>query len=266
MHKRRTQVFIALGISTALVGIGLYLVVRPAPTKAPTDTTNNVLQVTQYIENKPYYDIKASYPAHTPLRESTGERADNIATELMKRFVDDTVAQFKSDGNFENLTAEDVKMLGFEDGRKEMLQINYATASSKESLSYLFTIYQDTLGAHGNTFYHTFTFKTADGSTLGLKDLFVPNAPYLDTLSSISRAKLPAIIAENTDSKLSDISQDDIVQGTGPNEVNFASFFLDGTSLVILFPPYAVAAYAAGPQTLAIPLTDLKNILRPEFQ
>ena len=56
-----------------------------------------------------------------------------------------------------------------------------------------------------------------------------------------------------------------INMGTTPEEVSFENFYFDGNDLVILFAPYQVAAYAAGPQTLRIPLSELASILKPEY-
>lgn len=244
----------ALGIILAVI-IG-YGALRPAltPTSETTSTTNT-LSSGSYVEHTSYYDITADYATTTPLTES----ANDAAVTLMQNFVIDTIAQFKTDGNFDNLTAEDIEMMGFDQGRKETLQIVYLMASSKQTISYIFTIYQDTLGAHGNTFFHTFTFDTKTGAALGLNDIFLENSKYLDTLSSTSRTKLPAVIGDGFDTTM-------IKDGTTPDEKNFRNFFLGNNELVILFDPYAVAPYSAGPQTLRVPLSELSSILKPEYQ
>ena len=177
----------------------------------------------------------------------------------MQDFVSDTITQFKTDGNFANLTPTDITTMGFDQGRKEKLQIVYLIASSPHTVSYIFTIYEDTLGAHGNTLFKTFTFDTTTGAPLALADLFSPSADYLDALSSISRAKLPAILGSSADTTF-------ITNGTTPEDTNFANFFFDNHQLVILFAPYAVGPYTAGPQTLYIPASELSTILKPEYQ
>ena len=147
--------------------------------------------------------------------------------------------------------------MGFDKGRKETLQITYLIASSAHTVSYIFTIYEDTLGAHGNTFFHTFTFDTGTGASLSLADIF--SSSYLDTLSSISRTKLPSVIGDDADPAF-------INNGTTPDEKNFENFFFDNRDFVVLFAPYQVAAYADGPQTLRIPLSELSSILKPEYR
>ena len=211
------------------------------------------------VEHATYYDIAAKYATTTPLLAIAGRAADEAAVKLMKKFVDDIIVNFKANENFANLTLEDIKMMGFADGRKQTLTISNLTASSPHTVSYIFNIYKDTFGAHGNTYYRTFTFDRQSGESLTLADIFVKDATYLDTLSSISRAKLPDII----DKDMVDAGM--IADGTTPEHKSFENFFLDGTSLVIIFPPYAVAPYAAGSQTLAVPLSSLKTILEPRY-
>jgi len=243
-------------IFIVLASIVLYVATRPAPVKAPGAGEVTALPEGSYVEHASYYDIVANYATSTPLTGS----ANASAIAIMKNFISDTITQFKADGNFANLTAADIEAIGFDQGRKEKLQIVYLIASSARTVSYIFTIYEDTLGAHGNTFFHTFTFDTKTGAPLALNDIFSPEASYLETLSLISRAKLPSIIGEDS------TNPGMIRDGTTPEEKNFENFFFDNRELAILFPPYAVAPYTAGPQTLRIPLSELSNSLKSEYR
>jgi len=211
-----------------------------------------------FEEHADYYDIAANYPTTTPLTRISAS-ADASALATMRNALDDMVARFKSDGNFSNLTPEDIKMLGFDQGRKESLTIKYLIASSVNTVSYIYTIYADTLGAHPNGSFRTFTFDTNTGKELAIGDLFASDT-YLQTLSTIARAKLPRIIGTEY------ANPDFINPGTTPEEQNFQNFFLDNKDFVVLFPPYQVGPYALGPQTLRIPVSELKDILKPEFQ
>lgn len=253
-----------------ILGIGILLIIlaivvvsaatKPLPAKAPGATeTTSALPIGGYIEHANYYDIAANYASSTPLLVKVGATADMSAVARMQKFVSDTIVQFKTDGNFADLTSEDIKTIGFDTGRKETLQIAYLIASSPHTVSYIFTIYEDTLGAHGNTSFRTFTFDTTTGAELSLSDIFMPGSPYPNTLSSLSRAKLPNIIGEFADAAF-------IKDGTMPNTTNFQNFFFDNQDFVLLFAPYDVAAYAAGPQTLRIPLTELGSILKPAYR
>jgi len=177
----------------------------------------------------------------------------------MHDFVVKSVAQFKVDGNFANLTDENARLMGLGKTHTYSLDISYRTTRGARTVSYIYTVNEDTGGAHGNTTFQTFTFDTQTGANVALKDLFVPGAPYLATLSSLSRAKLPAILGDMTDTQM-------LTDGTTPDETNFANFYIENSDFVLLFSPYQVAAYAAGPQTLRIPLSDLSHILKPEYK
>ncbi len=238
-----------MGIVAVLViiaGIIFYIATKPVPAKAPgISDAGIVLPANGYSEHSKYYDIVANYPTTTPL---TGA-ANDSAIALIRSFIGQTIAQFKNgppDSGAGN--------------NKNTLQITYLIGSSAHTLSYIFTMYEDTGGVHSNVFFHTFVFDTATGRNLSLADLFMPGTPYLDTLSRMSRARLPDVIG----SGIADIATID--NGTAPTNENFSDFFFDNTDFVILFPPYQVASYAAGPQTLRIPLSELSSILKPEYR
>ena len=229
-----------------------------------------ILSGSKYTEHAPYYDIAANYASSTDI-VTVSAVANTAAVALMKEFVSSTITKFKTNGNFANLTSHDIVMMGFDKGRKESLQITYLIGSSAHTLSYIFTITEDTLGAHPNLFFKTFSFDTDPsthsgqaGAPLALTDLFVPGSEYLAALSRIARTKLPAVIG----TKLvdADFIKNFIMPGTTPEEKNFDNFFFDNQDFVILFAPYAVAPYSAGPQTLRIPLTDLSDILKPAYR
>ena len=248
--KRETVLGAIAGI-IILGGVVFYAATRPASSQAPASP----LSGTSYVEHAQYYDIAANYASSTPLASG----ANTTAIAQMKQFVSGTIAQFKADGNFANLTAADVKTLGLDQGRKETLEIKYLMASSARTISYIFTVYEDTLGAHGNTFFRTFVFDKTTGAELSLGDLFVPGSDYLAALSQIARAKLPGNLGSGLDAQM-------LAAGTAPDAKNFGRFFMDNENIVILFDPYQVAPYSAGPQTLYIRVSELGDMIRPEYR
>lgn len=242
-----------------LAGIFAYALTRPTPApSSPTEDASS-LPPAMYEEHEQYYDIALHYPQRTPLRESAGAQADEAAVTGMKTFVMDAAAQFKQNGNFSALTPEDIRALGLDTGRRLTLDMDYLVTASPRTLSYVFVIHEDTGGAHGNTYFRTFTFDTETGEALSLADLFVSGADYLGILSGVARTRLPGILGDILDEQM-------LLAGTGASAENFENFFLDEDTLTILFAPYQVAAYAAGPQTLAIPRAELAQILKPEYR
>jgi hypothetical protein len=217
-------------------------------------------------EETAYYVIKASYPASTPLRTSAGGAADAKAVEAMKQFEVNTIDAFKEQGNFAHLTANDIKMMGFDQGRKESVDITYQKKTGLHTLSYLFTLTEDTFGAHPNTFFRAFTFDTKTGEELDLGDIFAPGVNYLSLLSTQSRKLLPATIAAREGIKVSAVDTAYIARGTTPDADNFQTWYLEGSNLFIVFPPYQVAPYAAGEQTVSIPLSQLGASLAAKYK
>ncbi len=247
-------------IVAAVGGIAWYAASRPAPVENLGVKVSVPAGIAKIAEDAPYYTIDISYPTTTPLMQTAGIAADTAAVAAIKGYLDDYVAAFKKSGNFANLTPKDIEMMGYSQGRKESLQAAFLVSLSVRSVSYIYSINMDTLGAHPNLFFHTFTFDLATGKQLALADIFANGAPYLTRLSGIARSKLPAIIgADMVDAQM-------LANGTTPEEKSFANFFLDNGNLTLLFAPYDVAAFAAGPQTLHVPLSSLSDILRPEYE
>jgi uncharacterized protein YecT (DUF1311 family) len=52
--------------------------------------------------------------------------------------------------------------------------------------------------------------------------------------------------------------------GAGPFADNFETFLLLHDQLVLEFDPYVVAAYAAGPQEVRIPVMQVRDLFRPD--
>ena len=209
-------------------------------------------------EHAQFYDIEAAYPAETLLLASAGAKADATAIAAMKAFIDKTVSDFKREGNFANLTKEDLQIMGYEDGRKQALAIEYDETKGAHTVSYAYTIYVDTFGAHPNAFFRTFTFDTESGAELSIQNLFLPKTPYLARLSEISRTELTKTLGLDIDIKYMN-------EGTAPETKNFQSFTINGDALVLIFPPYQVGPYALGTQTVTIPLVQLKDILKAAY-
>ena len=239
-----------------IVGIALWAGLRPTPAKAPPPGTGASAIANPYVERAAYYTIAANYPTTTPLLGDASEEAVNA----MQGFIIETISQFKTDGNFDKLTPEDIKMMGYDKGRQESLQITYLISSSPRTVSYIFTVYADTLGAHPNAYFKTFTFDTKNGTQVTLNTLFASKSDYLGALSGIARAKLPGIIGEEY------ADTDYIKSGTEPEEENFQNFFIDNSVLDILFSPYQVGPYAIGPQPPPPPLPELASILKNEYK
>lgn len=264
---------------TAVIGVGVLILVfigcaiwymathqAPAPVgpitaATTTPTTGTAAEPQQIVDNGKYYEITATYPGSTLLRQTTSPQADAAAVATLKTFVEQQIARFKDNGNFENLSAKDIELQGLDAGRKYAFNAEYKTYQGAHTISYVYTLYEDTLGAHPNAYYRTFTFDTATGQDVELSDLFA-SGNYLETLSTVARADLPNIIRAKTGSAA---DTDYIASGTLPEADSFQNWYLDGAALVLVFPPYQVGPYAIGTILDPIPLSKLSNILKATY-
>ncbi|HVW82381.1 MAG TPA: RsiV family protein [Candidatus Paceibacterota bacterium] len=234
-------------------GIATYALLRPAPVAAPGTSA--------ITEESPYFSIDAKWPATTSLKASAGAAADKAAVALMAAGVQNAVAQFKSDTDYGSIIPADAAYIGLgQDGRKYTFDVSYEATSSPTTVSYIFSLYADTLGAHGNGTYLTYTFDAKTGAPLSLSDLFTISTNYVGFLSAYARANLPAVIAAHEGVSPDEVDSQMLDEGTAPDAANFQWFYLANGDLVLLFPPYAVAPYAAGTIELDIPLSQVTGL------
>ena len=131
-------------------------------------------------------------------------------------------------------------------------------AFSPEVLSLKFTVATYTGGAHGNVVFKTFVFDLAENRVLALADLFQPGVDPLATIAPL--------VHDLALAQMSDMSDPNwIATGTAPLPENYQSFVLTSDALVFFFPPYQLAAYAAGPQTISLPLSQIAGVLAPAY-
>ena len=105
---------------------------------------------------------------------------------------------------------------------------------------------------HGS---RTVNYDLEKGTDLTLAGLFLPNSAYLQTISTYCAAQL----------KARDIGFDTgFTQGADPTPDNYRNWNITADGLLITFDEYQVAAYAAGPQTVTIPYSELKTLIDPQ--
>lgn len=209
--------------------------------------------------------ITAAYPTETPLALSAGGEADARAVLSMESFVNRVVADFNANAGA-GISTEELVALGIGEGRKFELGIEYHVFTSENFVSYVFTVYEDMLGAHPNGYYHTFVFDQKTGAELALGDLFVSGSRYLDRISAETFSQVKAELEKRSGTPLGGEALDTVRIGTSPTPETLQFFFIEEENLVILIPPYQAAAYAAGDFKAIIPLLSLSDILKPEYR
>jgi hypothetical protein len=263
MDRRQVVSSVAVLAALLVIAVGLLFITggskqnngsKVSPILAGTSTDGGDYH---YTVNQPYYTVDVTYPSTLALPASVAEKAG----EVMEKALSEDIAQYKHDANLDTLTPEDVQTQGLGVDRKYAFGASYELYQSTSTASYVFTIYEDTLGAHPNTFYQTFTFNQ-QGTLLTLADLFKPGAQYLPVLSKLAYAGVVAQLTEKTGTKPTSDMLDTARIGTEPSPEALQFFYLDKNVLHLLFPPYQVAAYAAGSFDVPIARATLSAIVR----
>lgn len=253
-------VFVALG------GVAAFFLIPDAPKEtplpAPTATTTGSTAVE---DDGQYYEITAEYPESVQLSEGASATARASAHAVVEAWVKETVATFKANSGVETLTPEDIRIQGLDQGRKYALHAQYTEHAGPATVSYLFEVYEDTLGAHPNAYQHAITFDAATGKELRLADVF-ESSSYLETLSKKSRALLIPQIAKVTEVKEDELDTSYLESGTTPIAENFQVFYFEGDDFVIVFPPYQVGPWVLGTQVIRIPRAELAAELKAAYR
>jgi hypothetical protein len=137
------------------------------------------------------------------------------------------------------------------------LTINSETGMKTDKiLSVIFSADVFTAGLHSQQFYITLTFDLKRGEEIKLKDLFRNGVDYLGIVSKYCIDLLKKKLKNEAPT---------IEEGASRKEENYRNFYLTSKGIVIIFPPYQVAAYAAGTQKVLIPYEYVEKSMRSEY-
>jgi hypothetical protein len=140
---------------------------------------------------------------------------------------------------------------------KNSLDIVYSSQIyNNRILTFKFDIRYYTGGAHDNYAAETLCFDLASEKQLVLSDLFKVDSNYLQKISNITIGIL-------NKSGVSDSQW--INEGAGPVADNYKVFTISNDSINFFFQPYQVASFAAGEQSVTIPLSQIQDILDPSL-
>ncbi len=114
--------------------------------------------------------------------------------------------------------------------------------------------------AHGNSSSSVLNYDVKAGKVLKLADLFKPGAKYLQAISAYCLNDLKKQSKKNGDS----LPDDMIKSGAGPDARNFQSWTITKKGLDFTFDAYQVGPYAAGPQSVVVPYSVLKELINPD--
>jgi hypothetical protein len=122
------------------------------------------------------------------------------------------------------------------------------------SLKFDFSGYADG-AAHPYHYSLTYNYDLEQGRAVSLEELFPAESDYLRTLSRYCIAEL---------SKRDIGFYGGFQQGAEPTAKNYRNWNITASGLLVTFDEYQVAPYAAGPQTITVPYSELTAVINPK--
>jgi hypothetical protein len=197
------------------------------------------------------YEIDARYPQLTGGSNPNFEKFNQV----VRASVTKRVAGFKKD-----MAPEEGEEPPPEGSMGSDLNVSYDVGLAQDDLiSVQFSVgsyYQG--AAHPNTFTEVVNYDLKNGKLLKLADLFKPGAKYLQAIANYCIADL------KKQAKDKGLEDEGIQDGAAANAKNYQSWTITRKGLGINFDAYQVGPYAAGPQYVLVPYSNLKDLINPE--
>lgn len=161
--------------------------------------------------------------------------------------------------------------------RQLQLLLDYqVTATSPAFISVRGKGMMDTGGAHPLPLDASFVFDRQARRVLALDDLFADPVSARKLLADFARKALAEKLLAQAPGKDEatpkarqewlDNMRGMIDAGTRPEANNFGQFQVDADGLLLVFPPYQVAPYVYGAQTVAVPAAVFAPALKPSYR
>ena len=228
-----------------------YLFQQPIEFTAAVRVTPKVIKD---ANKEKHYSVNAEYPQieGDPRFDSFNRDARSMITKDVAAFKTGQTPEESGQGS--TLANE---------ARESTLDIGYEIRCATDQLiSVEFTEATYEAGAaHGNSVTTVINFDVTSGKKLALADLFIPKANYLSVLSTYCMKDLRGRAKKDKDSM---VDEEMMKTGAAPRAGNYQACAITKKGLWVTFDPYAVAAYAAGPQHVLVPYPALKDILKSD--
>ncbi|MBI1279033.1 MAG: DUF3298 domain-containing protein [Anaerolineaceae bacterium] len=238
----KTRVLVCLSVMMSLLGLGL--LPAAAQEDACYSKDGNWMTDTQKCVVSVGVRVDVDYPLEMAQYPEVAKVIDTFITDQQKSFISSYTPDYTLPAHVNNW---------------EMNISNEIYTFSDEIQTVVFNISFYTGGAHPNSGYTTMTFDVKKGKQLMLSDLFINGEVPYDIIAKLAQEDLKTHLGDMVDPIMFD-------PGTDPNNHdNYKNWALTDKSIIFFFDPYQVAAYAAGPQKVEIPLTTLHTLLVPPF-
>lgn len=199
-----------------------------------------------------HYTINVTYPE---VSLATHEALAAAANDVIEKYVNDIVADFKSSATGEDITPDpnDASDLTVE-FTSELLAPTLISIRFDES-AYMQG------AAHPNNQARVLNYNIANKTVISTAGLFASSTQALPFLSDYTKVALRKQFTSEGNEEYSG----DLSSGTEPTAENFRAVAITKTGLLVIFNPYQVASYARGAPEVTIPYTDLDDVINPEI-
>ncbi len=218
----------------------------PSPTSTPVPLSAQVTLVSQELtetNQTPAFTIKTQTPQLTgsddPRVTAFNQRLSELVTKEVdtwrQSFLGNTAPQVTEQGSFLDVTYTEA--------------IQYADIWS---FKFDFNFYSDG-AAHPGSYSITLNYDLNQGKELALSDLFLPNTDYLGVISKYCIAELSK----------QPFFEGAFAEGAQPTPENYSRWNITADGLMITFDNGQVGPYAAGPQQVLVPYSEVNAIIDP---
>ena len=206
------------------------------------------------------YEVAAAYPQLTGSVDPNYEKFNQTVRGLIGKKVSD----FKK-GMIPTAEDEPTPDETPTESLSSDITIGYTVALAKDDLIAIEFVVSDyeAGAAHPNSYTEVVNFDLKSGKSIKLAELFQPSAKYLQALSTYCIQDFKKQAKEQGANAMLD-DDDWIKRGAGPELTNYANWSITKKGLEITFDPYQIASYAAGPQSVLVPYSALKEIIKPD--
>jgi Protein of unknown function (DUF3298) len=228
----------------------------PAPTVTPSAipaTITPVVLISQQVTliSQPFNETNQTPPftitSQTPQLAGSNDPRVQMFNQRLNGLVTKEVDTFRQ--SFLQNTAPTVS-------NGSSLDVTYTVLSQIGDLwSFIFdfSFYSDG-AAHPGLYSITVNYDLGQGKELTLVDLFLPNSNYLELISNYC-------ITELSKQPFFDVP---FAEGAQPTLENYRNWNITSEGLMITFDEYQVAPYAAGPQKVIVPYSELQAVINPQ--
>ncbi len=230
----------------------------------PIEFTGSVELAAKQIKEtnkKLNYKLEAEYPQAAGAADNRFEKFNQEAKNLVVRRITEFKKQTAEVSKDEATAGASEPTPDTSAVPGNTLDISYDVALAKDDLiSIHFNLGSYSSGAaHPNSYSEVLNYDVKAGKVLKLADLFNPGAKYLQAISAYCIKDLK----KQSKSKGS-ILEGPFDSGAGPEAKNYQSWNITRKGLEITFDPYQVGPYAAGPQSVLVPYSALKDLIKPD--